>query len=135
MADNLPDVVENILLDALLRGGAITGLGTTTTIKGKLLVSGTTPTDTTAGSELGTSGGYTAGGATVTFGSAAASGTISNTVAVTWTNMPVATITGLELWSTGSAIRLWYGALAASKTTASGDTFEFAIGDIDCSIA
>jgi hypothetical protein len=133
MADNLTDAVENILLDALLRGTAVTGLGTTSLIKGKLITAN--GTDSAAGTELGTSGGYTAGGATVTFGSAAASGTISNTDAVTWTNMPVATILSLELWSTGSAIRLWYGTLAASKTTASGDTFEFAIGDIDCSIA
>lgn len=133
MADNLPDAIENILLDALLRGGAITGLGTTSTIKGKLMTAN--GTDSANGTELGTSGGYTAGGATVTFGSAAASGTISNTAAVTWTNMPVATILALELWSTGTPARLWYGTLAASKTTASGDTFEFAIGDIDCSIA
>jgi hypothetical protein len=133
MADNLPDVVENILLDALLRGGAVTGLGTTTTIKAKLMTAN--GSDSAAGTELGTSGGYTAGGATITFGSAAASGSISNTVAVTWTNMPATTIVGLELWSTGSAIRLWYGALSASKTTASGDTFEFAIGAVTCTIA
>lgn len=133
MADNLPDAIENILLDALLRGGAITGLGTTSTIKSKLMTAN--GTDSSNGTELGASGGYATGGATATFGSAAASGTISNTAAVTWTNMPVATIVAMELWSTGTPARLWYGTLAASKTTASGDTFEFAIGDIDCSLA
>jgi hypothetical protein len=133
MADNLPDAIENILLDALLRGGAVTGLGTTTTIKAKLMTAN--GTDSANGTELGTSGGYTAGGATITFGSAAASGSISNTVACTWTNMPVATITGLELWSTGTPARLWYGPLAASKTTASGDTFEFAIGAVTCTLS
>ncbi len=133
MADNLPDAIENILLDALLRGGAITGLGTTTTIKALLMTAN--GSDSAAGTELGTSGGYTAGGATMTFGTPAASGTISNTAACTWTNMPVATIVALELWSTGSAARLWYGTLASSKTTASGDTFEFAIGAVTCTIA
>lgn len=135
MADNLPDAIENILLDALLRGGAITGLGTTSVIKAKLLTAmGGTP-EANAGTELGASGGYSTGGATITFGSAAASGSIANTVACTWTNMPVATIVGLELWSTGTPARLWYGTLSASKTTASGDTFEFAIGDVTCTLA
>lgn len=133
MADNLPDAVENILLDALLRGGAITGLGTTSTIKARLMTAN--GTDSAAGTELGTSGGYTAGGATITFGSAASGGSISNTAACTWTNMPATTVVGLELWSTGSAIRLWYGSLSSSKTVASGDTFEFAIGDVTCSLA
>lgn len=133
MADNLPDAIENILLDALLRGGAITGLGTTSTIKARLMTAN--GTDSSNGTELGTSGGYTAGGATITFGSAAASGSISNTVACTWTNMPAATIVGLELWSTGTAARLWWGALSSSKVVASGDTFEFAIGDVTCTLA
>jgi hypothetical protein len=133
MADNLPDAVENILLDALLRGGAITGLGTTSLIKARLMTAN--GTDSAAGTELGTSGGYTALGATITFGSAAASGSISNTVAVTWTNMPATTVVGVELWSTGTPARLWYGPLSASKTVASGDTFEFAISSVTCTIA
>jgi hypothetical protein len=133
MADNLPDAIENILLDALLRGGAITGLGTTSTIKAKLMTA--VGTDSSNGTELGASGGYSTGGATITFGSAAASGSIANTAACTWTNMPAATITSLELWSTGTPARLWWGTLSASKTTASGDTFEFAIGDVTCTLA
>jgi len=133
MADNLPDAIENILLDALLRGGAITGLGTTSTIKAKLMTAN--GSDSANGTELGTSGGYTAGGATITFGSAASGGSIANTVACTWTNMPATTIVGLELWSTGTPARLWWGALSSSKTVASGDTFEFAIGDVTCTLA
>jgi hypothetical protein len=133
MADNLPDAIENILLDALLRGGAVTGLGTTTTIKAKLMTAN--GTDSANGTEVSNSGGYTTGGATITFGSAAASGSISNTVAVTWTNMPAVTVVGVELWSTGTPARLWYGALTGSKVVASGDTFEFAIGAVTCTIA
>jgi len=131
MADNLPDAIENALLNLLLRGTALT---VTTPIKARLMTAN--GSDSANGTELGTSGGYTAGGATITFGSAASGGTISNTVAVTWTNMPATTIVGLELWdSTGTPVRLWWGALASSKTVASGDTFEFAIGAVTCTIA
>lgn len=131
MADNLPDTVENALLDLLCRGTAYT---VTTPIKARLMTAN--GTDSAAGTELGTSGGYTALGQNITFGNAAASGSIANSVACTWTNMPAATIVGLELWSSdGTPKRLWYGALSASKTTASGDTFEFAIGDVTCTLA
>jgi hypothetical protein len=131
MADNLPDTVENALLDLLCRGTAYT---VTTPIKARLMTAN--GSDSASGTELGTSGGYTALGATITFGSAAASGTISNTAAVTWTNMPATTVVGLELWSSdGTPKRLWWGALASSKTVASGDTFEFAIGAVVCTLA
>jgi len=133
MADNLPDAIENILLDALLRGGAITGLGTTSVIKAKLMTAN--GTDAANGTELAGSAGYTTGGATITFGSAAAAGSIANTVACTWTNMPACTVVGLELWSTGSPARLWWGPLSSSKVVAAGDTFEFAIGDVTCTLA
>lgn len=131
MSDNLPDSVENALLDLLLRGTAYT---VTTPIKARLMTAN--GSDSANGTELGTSGGYTAGGATITFGSAAASGSISNTAACTWTNMPATTIVGLELWdSTGTPKRLWWGALASSKTVGAGDTFEFAIGAVVCTLA
>lgn len=130
MADNLPDAIENALLNLLLRGTALT---VTTPMKARLMTAN--GSDSANGTELGTSGGYTALGATITFGSVAASGSISNTVAVTWTNMPATTIVGLEIWdSTGTPVRIWWGALAASKTVASGDTFEFAIGAVVCTI-
>lgn len=130
MADNLPDAIENALLNLLLRGTALT---VTTPMKARLMTAN--GSDSANGTELGTSGGYTAGGATITFGSVAASGSISNTVAVTWTNMPATTVVGLEIWdSTGTPVRIWWGALASSKTVASGDTFEFAIGAVVCTI-
>ena len=83
---------------------------------------------TANGTELATSGGYTSGtGApTLTF-AAAAAGSAANNSAVTVTNMPAATIVGVELWdSSGTPRRLWWGALTASKTTNSGDTFSIA---------
>lgn len=95
----------------------------------------TNGTITTLGTEITAGGGYTAGGTPVTFGSAAANGSGSratNSAAATWTNMPSATVNGLELWDqSGTPIRLHFGAITgAPKTINSGDTFSFAIGAI-----
>lgn len=128
---NLPDTVENALLDLLLRGTAYT---VTAPVRARLMTAN--GSDAANGTELGTAQGYTALGQAITFGSAAAAGSISNTAVCTWTNMPVATIVGLEIWSTdGTPKRLWWGALAVSRTTASGDIFEFAIGSVVCTLA
>jgi hypothetical protein len=99
--------------------------------------------ETTNGTELGTSGGYTAGSG-VTFGasafaastfSAGAAGS-SNSNAVTITNMPAATIVAAEIWdSAGTKLRWWFGLLTASKTTNAGDTLTFAVGSVTPSFA
>jgi hypothetical protein len=68
-----------------------------------------------------------------TFGSAASGGAISNTVAVSWTNVSTAeTYSHVSLWdaSTGGNC-LGAGALAAAKTVAVGDNFTLPIGDLD----
>lgn len=86
--------------------------------------------DTAAGTELATSGGYTAGGSTVTF-AAAASGAQASNAAVTWTSMPATTINGVEQWdSTGTPKRTFWGALTNAKTTNSGDTLTVASGSL-----
>lgn len=87
-------------------------------------------TATANGTELATSGGYTSGaGAPTVTAAAAAAGSKASNAAVTVTNMPATTITGVELWdSTGTPKRIWQGALAASKTTNAGDTFSIASG-------
>jgi hypothetical protein len=94
---------------------------------------------TAAGTELAASGGYTSGAAapTVTFGAASTStGQAVNSTAVTVTNMPAATVVGVELWdSAGTPRRKWFGALAASKTVASGDTFTIAVGALTATLA
>jgi hypothetical protein len=52
---------------------------------------------------------------------------ITNSAAVTWTNLPAATIVGLELWdSNATPKRKWFGPLAASKTVALGDSLSIA---------
>jgi hypothetical protein len=92
------------------------------------------------GTELATSGGYTAGtGApTIAFGAATtASPSVStSSSAQTITNMPATTIVGVEIWnSNGTPSRQEFGSLAASKTTASGDTLSYAIGAVTSSLS
>jgi len=72
----------------------------------------------------------------VTFGSGASGGTISNTVAITWTNVNTTeTYSHVSLWDAEtSGNPLYYGALTASKAVNAGDTFEIPIGDLDISI-
>lgn len=88
------------------------------------------------GTELATSGGYTAGSGAPTFTTAAASaGSEASNSAVTTTNMPAATIVGIEIWdSAGTPLRKWWGALTASKTTNSGDTFLIASGSLTAAL-
>lgn len=67
----------------------------------------------------------------VTF-NAAASKTTSNTSAVTFTGMPATTVTHIGIWSASTSGTFWWGgSLTASRTTAAGDSFQFAAGDID----
>lgn len=132
MADNLTDAAEILALNFLFN--TQTATRPTTPLKLKLMTAN--GSDSAAGTELGTSGGYTAGGSTVTF-AAASGGQVDNTgSAVSWTNMPATTIVGVEIWDTaGSPVRLAYGALAASKTTNSGDTFTIASGALTIALA
>ena len=131
MADNLTDAAENLALNFLFN--TQTATRPTTPLKLKLMTAN--GSDASAGTELGTSGGYTAGGATIVFG-AASSGSVANNADVSWTNMPATTIVGVEVWDTaGSPVRLAYGALTASKTTNSGDTFTVATGVLTITIA
>jgi hypothetical protein len=79
------------------------------------------------GTELATSGGYTAGtGApTITFTSGSSSAPVSIT------NMPAATINGVEIWdSAATPKRKWWGALSTPKTTNAGDTLTYASGSV-----
>lgn len=89
----------------------------------------TTPTESTAGTELSGSG-FTAGGVTVTFNApATATGTYSATCgnqSVTLTNAPAGTVNGILLVdSAGSPASLMWGALTAARTLAAGDTLSY----------
>ena len=62
------------------------------------------------------------------FSVASAEANASN-AALTYTNMPAATITSVdEFDSAGTPIRRWWGSLSANKTTNLGDTFSIASG-------
>jgi hypothetical protein len=95
-------------------------------------------TSTANGTEVATGGGYTsaAGAPTVTYGAAASGSQASNAI-VSVTNYPrVETVVGIEIWdSTGTPKRVEWGALAASKTMAAGDTLSFASGAITSALA
>lgn len=103
----------------------------------KVLLMTANGTSTAAGTELATGGGYTAGtGQNITFAAAtAATPSVSaNSSSISFTNMPAATIVGIEIKS-GANVRLEFGALTASKTTASGDTLSFAASAISSALS
>ena len=127
MADNLPNIIENQLLDALVGTTAYT---VTTPIKLALVTAN--GDDATAGTQV-TGGSYAR--QNITFG-AAASGQIANNASISFTGMPAATVVGIELYdNAGTPKRLAYGALTASRTVTAGDTVQFAIGAITLSLA
>ena len=127
MADNLPNIIENELLDALV--GA-TSFSVTTPIKLALVTAN--GNDASAGTEV-TGGSYAR--QTITF-TAAASGQIENDTAISFTGMPAVTVVGIEMYdSAGSPKRLAYGALTVSRAVTAGDTVQFASGAITLSLA
>lgn len=68
--------------------------------------------------------------------SAASGGAITNSAAITWTNVPNAeTYSHVSFWS-ASAAGTFLGSddLAVARTVAVGDNFEIAIGDLDLAI-
>lgn len=127
MADNLTNTAENKMLDALVGTASYSA---NTPIKLALVTAG--GSDTAAGTEV--SGGSYAR-QTITF-NAASSGSIDSAAAVSFTNMPTCTVTGIELWdSAGTPVRLAYGNLTSSKSLTSGDTLEFAAGSITLTLS
>jgi hypothetical protein len=58
-----------------------------------------------------------------------AGGAISSSVALTYTNMPACTVTGVDEYDSATTpVRRWFGALSAAKTVNAGDTFSIAAG-------
>lgn len=125
MAGNITDTLEARMVDWCLGTGSPTR--PTTPIKCRLMTAN--GSDSAAGTEV-TGGSYAS--QTVTFGAAATpGGSTSNAADTSFTGMPAVTIVGVELWdSAGTPVRLWYGALTASKTTNSGDTFTIPAGSL-----
>ncbi|MEV3980797.1 hypothetical protein [Nonomuraea sp. NPDC049758] len=128
MADNLTDAAELLVLDWLNPGLAAP---TRPTGPLKLRLMTANGGESAAGTEVTNAGGSTYAAQNVTL-AAAASGATSNTALIAFANMPACTVVGVEIWdSAGSPVRLWHGALAASKIVNLGDTFEIPTGDLD----
>lgn len=123
----LSDYLENALLDHVLRVAAFAQ-------PAALYVAlYTTATDDAAGGTEVTGGSYAR--QTVSF-SAAAGGATSNSAAVSFSNMPAVTVTHVAIHDALTAgNRLFHGALTANVAVAAGNTFTFAIGDLDVSLA
>jgi hypothetical protein len=84
-------------------------------------------TATSAGTEV-TGGSYSS--KTITF-NAASSGSAASAADITFSAMPAVTVVGVEIWdSAGTPVRLWYGALTANRTLASGDDLKFPAGSV-----
>src|SRR2546430_13412393 len=113
---NLVTVEANNLLGASLGQAAYSA--PSGYVKVALVTTTTASSASAAGSEV--SGGSDARQA-VTF-AAPSGGSISSNGAVTFTNMPAATVHQIEIWdSAGTPIRRWFGSLTADKTTGAGD--------------
>lgn len=71
-----------------------------------------------------------------TFGDAAASGAITNTAAVEWTNVSTTeTYSHISLWTASSAgTFLGSDDLSATAAVTAGDTFRIPIGDLDITV-
>lgn len=127
MADNLPDIIENQLLDALV---GTSSYSVTTPIKLALVTAN--GNDASAGTEV-TGGSYVR--QTIAF-TTASGGSIANSASISFTGMPAVTVVGIEIYdSAGSPKRLAYGALTTSRTVTAGDTVQFASGAITLSLA
>jgi hypothetical protein len=71
-----------------------------------------------------------------TFGTNSSGGTISNTVAITWTSVSTSeTVSHISLWDASTAGNcLWKGQLTTPKVLAAGDNLTIAIGDLDITL-
>lgn len=127
----LSDYAEKLLLDWMMT----TGSATRPTAWYVALYTAA-PSDSGGGTEV-SGNGYSR--KAVTFDAASTpGGTTSNTGAVSFTaaggDWGIVSHLGIFTASSGGNL-LWHGAMTASKTIADGDTLEFAIGNIDLTLA
>lgn len=127
----LSDYAEKLLLDWMMT----TGSATRPTAWYVALYTAA-PSDSGGGTEVST-GGYSR--KSVAFDAASSpGGTTSNSGVVSWTasgaNYGTVTHIGIFDASTSGNL-LWHGALTASKVVNDGDTLEFAVGNIDLTLA
>ncbi len=127
----LSDHAEKLLLDWLMTTGSATR-----PTNWYVALYTAAPSDSGGGTEVSGSG-YARQSATFAAASTPG-GTTSNTNAITFTAAGGSwgSVTHLGIFDALSGGNLlWHGALVAPKTIADGDTLEFAIGNIDLTIA
>ena len=127
----LSDHAEKLILDWMMTAGAATR-----PTAWYVALYTAAPSDSGGGTELSGSG-YAR--ESVTFAAATSgTGTTSNTGAVVFTadggDWGSVTHMGIHDAVAGGNL-LWHGSLAAAKTVADGDTLEFAVGNIDLTVA
>ena len=130
MPGGIDQTMATAILAALNPSSATKTIGTVTiTFPLHLRLFTANGTDATTGTEQGTAGGYTAGGAAIGMGTAA-TGSIASNATVSWTAMPTCTLTGCEKWDTsGTPLReFWAPWTAGSIAVASGNTFTVSSG-------
>ncbi|MEV8610303.1 hypothetical protein AB0383_20650 [Amycolatopsis sp. NPDC051373] len=131
MSNNLDQTLANAILTAVTGG---TALSITAPVKLRLMA--TNGSATSNGTEITAGGGYTAGGLTTAgaWGTASGGSITNSAAAVTFTNMPAATVVGVELWdSSGTPKRIAWGTIT-SRTTASGDQLAFATSSLSLTL-
>jgi hypothetical protein len=112
----------------------INGVGTPTRPTTPLKVALVTANgdDATAGTEV-TGSSYARQSLTV---GAASGGATSNSADLVFSGMPACTVVGVEVWdNAGTPVRLWYGALTASRTVNAGDDFKLSAGELDIALS
>lgn len=98
----------------------------------KLALVTATGNATSAGTEV-TGGSYAR--QTIVMGSASG-GSCSNTSTISFTGMPAATVTGVDIYdSNGTPRRAWWGALTSSKAVGAGDTLSFSSSSVVASFS
>lgn len=125
----MTDYLEDKLRDHVLRGIAYAAPATV-----YLRLFTTATTDAGGGTEV--AGGSYTGKAVAFQAGAAGTGAADNPAAVSFANMPGATITHAALFdaATGGNM-LMHAPLSSPKTTTAGDTLTFAAGDVDALFA
>jgi hypothetical protein len=126
MANNLTDVAENTVLNAI--NGVAASLYTTPL---KLRLMTANGTDAANGTEV-TGGSYVS--QTIVF-TTATTGTASNTAQIQYAGMPACTVVGFEIWdSNATPKRIWQFPATTNRVVNAGDTYNVAIGAIVTSL-
>lgn len=124
MADNLTDAAEVRVLNWLTGNPA-----TAPVLPLMVRLMTANGNDSAPGTEVVNGGGSAYAPQSVSYPAAVGTGTTNTTADLVFSNMPDATVVGVEIWdSAGSPVRWWWGAAVAPKTTNLGDPMKILAG-------